>query len=288
MGLNLQTFKDIRNFIAGELKDIYPEQEIISLSEILIKWISGTDRLSLLTDPDRPVSLAEVEKFVSACADLRRGKPIQYITREILFYRCRLKIKEGVFIPRPETEELVDIIINENKDFKGKITDIGTGSGCIAIALAANLPAARLTATDISDDALAAAKENAVINNVKIDFVKSDILNNGLTELDNTDILVSNPPYVLESEKPLMHINVLDFEPHEALFVPDEDPLLFYRAILEGGKMILNRCGKVYFEINETMGNRMLMLMESMNFSNISLIKDINGKERIIKGIRNG
>ena len=190
-------------------------------------------------------------------------------------------------IPRPETEELVDLIVKENPVFTGKILDIGTGSGCIAIALAVNLPLSKITGTDVSEKALAIAAENAIINNVKIRFLKDDIRDTGVPGTENTGIIVSNPPYVLNSEKQRMHINVLNFEPDEALFVPDDDPLRFFRAILNRADTILSRGGRVYFEINETLGKSMLELLESYNYSGLKIFKDINGKDRMMKGTKN-
>jgi release factor glutamine methyltransferase len=287
MAFNLQTIKEIRNYIAGELKDIYPEKEVQSLSEIVISHTLGLNRIALLCDLNRPVSLPESERIAGICSELRQGKPIQYITGETYFYNCTLKVNPDVLIPRPETEELVDLIIKENRGFKGELTDIGTGSGCIAIALAVNLPGSRITATDISSRALLTAGENARLNNVKINFIQADLFNARVT-IGKADIIVSNPPYVRESEKMLMHRNVLDFEPHEALFVPDSDPLLYYRAILDEGSTSLNQGGKLYFEINEAMAASLSSLMKVYNYTCINIIQDINGKERIIKGIKNG
>ncbi len=287
MAFNLQTIKEIRNYIAGELKDIYPEKEVQSLSEIVISYALGSDRRGLLRDLNRPVSLPESEKITMICSELRRCKPIQYITGETFFYNCSLRVNPDVLIPRQETEELVDLIIKENPRFSGDLTDIGTGSGCIAIALAVNLPGSRITATDISSRALITAGENARLNNAKINFIQADILKPALTT-GKADIIVSNPPYVRESEKMLMHSNVIDFEPHEALFVPDNDPLVYYRAILDAGRTSLNPGGKLYFEINEAMGAGLCGLMKTYNYTCIKIIQDINGKDRIIKGIKNG
>ncbi|TAL59659.1 MAG: peptide chain release factor N(5)-glutamine methyltransferase, partial [Bacteroidetes bacterium] len=194
----------------------------------------------------------------------------------------------STLIPRPETEEMVDIIIRENKYFKGNIADLGTGSGCIAIALAANIPGAVITGIDISEEALRVARENARMNNVSISYIKCDILNFNSRLLNKTGIIVSNPPYIRNSEKQFMNKNVLDFEPSQALFVPDSDPLKFYSAILKIADKILNPGGKIYFEINEAMGKSMIQLFESFGYSEIHVIRDINNKERIIKGVKNG
>lgn len=286
MAFNLQTIKDIRNHISGELKEIYPEEEIQSLFEIMMLHVLGGSRAGLLGNPERQLTDEESERILSVCNELRTGKPIQYITGEVIFYNCTIRVWPGVLIPRPETEELVDLVIKENRGFSGEITDACTGSGCIATALALNLPEARVTGVDNSGQVLEAAAENARINGVRVHYILSDILKNGLADAGKPDIIVSNPPYVRESEKALMHRNVLEFEPHEALFVPDNDPLVFYRAILESGSKLQDPGGRVYFEINEAMGKSMTDLMGSFNYRTIGVIRDINGKDRIIKGIR--
>ena len=206
---------------------------------------------------------------------------------ETCFYNLTIKTNSHTLIPRPETEELVDHIIKENKGFRGSIIDAGTGTGCIAIALAVNLPEAQVYGFDISEEALKTAEENTALNKAKVDFFKSDILDPDLSLFIKTDIIVSNPPYVTESEKKFMDRNVLDFEPHSALFVPDKDPLVFYRALIKLSKIILNPGGKLYFEINENMGSRLLKLLYSNGYGNTEIIKDLNGKDRIIKGIKN-
>lgn len=286
MAFNLQTIKDIRNHISEELKEIYPEEEIQSLSEIVMLQVLGGSRAGLLGNPERRLTNEESERILSICNDLRTGKPVQYITGEVIFYNCTIRVGPGVLIPRPETEELVDLVIKENRGFSGEITDACTGSGCIATALALNLPEARVTGVDNSRQALKTAAENARINGVRVNYILSDILKSGLSYSGKPDIIVSNPPYVMESEKALMHRNVLEFEPHEALFVSDNDPLVFYRAILESGSKIQDQGGRIYFEINEAMGKPMADLMGSLNYSAIVVIRDINGKDRIIKGIR--
>jgi len=280
MAFNLQTIKDIRNHISEELKEIYPEEEIQSLSEIVMLHVMGGSKAALLANPNRRVTKAESERILSICCELRTGKPLQYITGEVIFYNCIIRVGPGVLIPRQETEELVDLVIRENHGFSGEITDVCTGSGCIATALALNLPEARVTGIDNSEQALKAAAENAIINGVRVNYILSDILKSGLSYAEKPDIIVSNPPYVRESEKALMHRNVLEFEPHEALFVPDDDPLVFYRVILESASRIQYRGSRVYFEINEAMGKQMADLMGSFNYTAIAIIKDINGKDR--------
>jgi release factor glutamine methyltransferase len=246
----------------------------------------GIDRLHQLYDESQFVSPELVARMVDICNELKTGRPIQHIFGKTSFYGCLIKINNETLIPRPETEELVDLIIRENPMFNGRITDIGTGSGCIAIALAKNLPDAQITGIDISEGALLLAKKNAQMNKVHVSFIKADILNSNQKPKYPAGLIVSNPPYIRESEKQFMNKNVLDFEPHKALFVPDNDPLMFYRSILDSSKRILLPGGKIYFEINESMGKEMCDLFVTYGFSGISLNKDINGKDRIIRGIR--
>lgn len=286
MAVNLQTIKDIRNYLTEELGEIYPVQEINSITNLIITKVFDVDKIRLLRSKESPVTKEHSETIIKISKELKSGKPIQYIIGETLFYNCRISVNEHVLIPRPETEELVDLIIKENAGFKGRIMDIGTGSGCIAIALAVNLPGSKILATDVSILALATAAKNAKHNIVEITFFENDILNQDLTGIENHDIIVSNPPYVLNSEKEKMHRNILGFEPHDALFVPDNDPLKFYRAILEAAENKLNPRGRVYFEINEAMGKFMADLLESYKYSGVKIIKDINGKDRIVKGFK--
>ncbi len=226
----------------------------------------------------------KTEMVIRYCRKLKTGEPVQYVIGETLFYDCIIKVNPGVLIPRPETEELVDLIVKENKGFTGSIIDIGTGSGCIAIALAVNLPSAKITGIDKSRRAIKTAIKNAELNNSAVSFLEADLFKIDPSQIQNADIIVSNPPYVRNSEKQFMNRNVLGFEPHRALFVPDNDPLKFYRAILNLAGNILNPGGSVWFEINEAMGKPVQDLLESYNYSGIKIIKDINGKDRIAKG----
>jgi release factor glutamine methyltransferase len=268
MSVNIQTIKDIPNYLAKELGGLYPDTEINSFTGIIIKTLFNTGRLHLIHNQELKVPGKKSKKISEICNDLKKGKPIQYILGETSFYSCRIKVSKDTLIPRQETEELVDLVIRENKGITGKILDIGTGSGCIAIALSRNLPGAEIIGTDNSPGALRMAEINARINRVKLRFM----------------IIVSNPPYVRESEKKNMHRNVLDFEPHGALFVPDNDPLIYYRSILDKSRSLMFHDGKVYFEINEAMGSEMDTLMRSKGYIDVDIIKDLNGKERIIKG----
>jgi release factor glutamine methyltransferase len=288
MSVILKTIKDIRIFLSEELKEIYQEPEKNSVINIIIMTLFNISKLHLVYNSDQPVTGSQVNKIMEVCRDLKTGRPVQYVLGETIFYDCKIKVSESVLIPRPETEELVQLVIVENKNFNGGIIDFGTGSGCIAIALAANIKGASVTGTDISAAALNIARENAKINSVNITLIESDIFNFRTDSVTKPSIIVSNPPYVKKSEKKLMHKNVLDFEPMQALFVDDADPLVYYYSILEIAEKILLPGGKIYFEINEALGEQMIELMNSFKYLNTSLVKDINGRDRFIKGTKNG
>lgn len=286
MVVNIQTIKDIRFYLVKELDEIYQEPEIGSLVNIIIKTVFGISKLHQLYTTDQQATVAQAGRIIEICKELKTGKPIQYILGETTFYDCVIRLNSETLIPRQETEELVDLIIKENRGFKGNIVDFGTGSGCIAIALAVNLPGSAISGIEISEAAITIAQENARLNNAKISFIKGDIFNFNPDIIKKAGIIVSNPPYVRNSEKKLMNKNVLDYEPHSALFVPDSDPLKYYKAILKLSDDIIKPGGRLYFEINEAMGKSMIQLLESYQYSGIKIISDINGKERIIKGYK--
>lgn len=287
MTVNLLTIKDIRSYLDKELKDLYDHNETAFLSKIITKTIFAGAGLHEIYNPVNSLSAVQKSGIINYVDELKKGKPYQYVLGETEFYNCIIKVSPAVLIPRPETEELVDIIIKENRNFKGDIIDFGSGSGCIAIALKRHIPGADLTSFDISDDALRVAELNASINNVNVRFEKNDILNFQNQSKSKAGIIVSNPPYVRNSEKSGMKKNVLDFEPGAALFVDDNDPLIFYRAILEISENILQPGGKVYFEINEALGTEMKDLLKQYDYSCITIIKDLNDRDRFAKAIRN-
>lgn len=284
MAVNLQTIKDIRSYISGELERVYDCNEISSLTMMVLRKVLKTRSRYELYDQGITVSDDQSNEIVMIVNELKTGKPWQYIAGETEFYGHVLKVNEHTLIPRPETEELVDLIIKENKGFRGKIIDFGTGTGCIAIALAAHLPGSEVTGIDISEKAITVAEENAGTNKVNASFCRADIFN--FSTKDYFDIMVSNPPYVRNSEKELMHRNVLNFEPHSALFVEDQDPLVYYEAILDISEKYLSRNGRIYFEINEALGKEIMDLMNAYGIQEAEIIKDINGRDRIAKGIR--
>jgi release factor glutamine methyltransferase len=287
MAVNIQTIKDIRLYLTKELIEIYNESEINAFSNLIIKTETGMTRLHQINNIHEPVTSLQAGRIIAICEELKTGKPIQYILGETVFYDCVIKLSSATLIPRPETEELVDLIIRENKGYSGKIIDFGTGSGCIAIALAINLPGSKIEGIDISVEALTIARENALINKAVVTFRKGDVFSFVSEINEKTGIIVSNPPYVRNSEKQFMSKNVLGFEPHDALFVTDSDPLVFYRAILKIAENTLSPGGRLYFEINETMGKAMTKLFEEYGYSGIEVVADLNGKERMIKGRKN-
>jgi release factor glutamine methyltransferase len=279
--------KVIKSF-KNQLAAIYPLTEINSIIEIVFEYTIGFSKTDLLLKPDTHLSDEQVEKLLSILDRLTNNEPVQYVLGETVFFDLTFNVAPGVLIPRQETEELVDWIIKDADGQTGlKVLDIGTGSGCIALSLAANLKKAEVLAYDVSEKALEIAKSNAALNQIAVNFEKKDILTNQNTfENQKNDIVVSNPPYVLEKEKEFMAENVLNYEPELALFVEDDDPLLFYKAIVNYSKINLKDGGKLYFEINEAYGNEVKELMINSGFKDVEVRKDLNGKERMACGIR--
>ena len=277
--------KDIIRFFRDELKDSYEYDELESIIAYCFEYYFKLNRAELFSRTDETVSESELLKFNFAIKELKIHRPIQYILGEADFYRLKFKVNEHVLIPRPETEELVHLIINDNKMESPTIIDIGTGSGCIPIALKKNIPSAEISAMDISNEALEVAKQNAHKNNVEIDFFLEDILlPTSNIQHPTFDILVSNPPYICISEKANMNKNVLEYEPHLALFVENDDPLLFYKSICDFALKNLNKNGKIYFEINQSLSSETKNLLENKGFKNVELIKDLSHNYRILRG----
>jgi len=273
-----------KKFIYDQLSSKYPRQETESISKLIFEKVLGLSRLQVYLNQHETISPANLAQITEIVNRLIQFEPIQYILGETEFYRLPLKVNAAVLIPRPETEELIDWIINNNPPVNPIILDIGTGSGCIPIALSKKLPGASVDGWDISNEALMVASENAELNQVKVNFSYANVLNQSYpAQPQKYDIIVSNPPYVTVSEQLSMFKNVIDYEPHIALFVPDNDPLLFYRAIADVAINQLKQGGKLYYEINEQFGNETADLLSLKGFENIILKKDINGKERMLK-----
>jgi len=283
---NINIITYYRNF-CNRLTPLYSENEAKRIAQILLQRVTGKLIFHLLANNSNTLSaiqLSEAEEYLS---QLKLQKPIQYIIGETDFFGINLRITPDVLIPRPETEELVDWVIKSNVFPKPSILDIGTGSGCIAIALAKNIASSRVTALDISPKAIALAKQNAAVVGVEVDFFVFDILGNSPWPSGNqVDIIVSNPPYVRESEKKLMGKNVLDFEPHMALFVNDGQPLIFYDAIARYADSLLKTRGAVFCEVNEAFGRETADLFTMNGFTDVQVKRDINGKERMVKAVK--
>ncbi len=277
-----QTIKTIQDLFKEELKMIYPQREIESIVYILLEHLLNYSKIEIQLNKNEKIEQNIFDQITSALRDLKKSIPIQYIIGETEFYDLTFKVNKHTLIPRQETEELVHAIITENKTASPKILDVGTGSGCIPVVLACNISGANVSSIDISEGAIVMAKENATLNNVAIDFYHRNFLKWEEYSWDKGyDIIVSNPPYVKESEKELMEDNVLTYEPHTALFVDDNDPLIFYKRIAEFAKVHLKKGGKLYFEINEALGQEMIELQESLGLSSVRLMKDLNGRDRM-------
>ncbi|MCH4553007.1 peptide chain release factor N(5)-glutamine methyltransferase [Aestuariibaculum lutulentum] len=284
--------KEIQQQYHQELDLIYGKEEVDSFFFLLIESFYGMTRIKLAIDSE--ASVENGAKMLEALEQLKDEQPIQYIIGETEFFGLPFKVNPYTLIPRPETEELVEWIIKHQPKLNHEtlnILDIGTGSGCIAISLAKNIPTAKVYALDVSPGALSTAKQNAELNNVSIEFIEANILNSETWSDDfkneKFSIIVSNPPYVREQEKQLMKPNVLNNEPHLALFVKDENPLLFYKAIAQFASTNLEPQGALFFEINEFLGREMIHLLTTNNFVNIQLKQDIFKKDRMIKGEKN-
>ena len=285
MKVSTNLLKDVKGYYLSQLEGVYGREEAESLINILIKEFFGLSRAGQALNPDFRLNETELLKIHFAVKELKNEKPVQYITGKTEFYELEMKVDENVLIPRPETEELVDEIKKEyGKSFPENILDIGTGSGCIALALKKIFPRAKVVAIDVSNEALEIAKGNALTNNLDISLKKKDILDdNDILELGSFDLIVSNPPYVTESDKSLMKKNVLQYEPHIALFVKDDNPLIFYEAISNFALNNLSRGGQLWFEINEKYGNEITGLLKGKGFHEITLKKDLFGKNRFLK-----
>ena len=269
--------------IRKELNGIYSNPEIDSLIVLIFEKLKGYSRTRLIMAQDEQLTDDERNEINRIVTRLKNHEPIQYILGTTEFYGLEFRCVPEVLIPRPETEELVQWIIKDNTVPSPTILDLGTGTGCIAISLRKNIPDSIVLACDISLVCLETAAENANLNNTEITVIKYDILNNSPQhEFPDFDIIVSNPPYVRESEKTFMEKNVTDFEPDLALFVADEDPLIFYERIADFARLNLKNQGKLYFEINEALGDECCNILINKGFIQIKRRKDIHGKDRMI------
>ena len=277
----MKMIRDILPYFEKELMQFYSKKETQNLAFWCIHSISNLSRSEYLLSSNSPLSADTVSFYQSVVSRLQKFEPLQYILGECEFYGLSLKVSPSCLIPRPETEELVHWILQHN--FTNAL-DIGTGSACIPIALAKHKDA-QITALDISSDALSIARENAKKNAVDINFIEQDIFND--IELKTSfDLIVSNPPYILESEKRLMNNNVLDYEPHLALFVSDKEALIYYKRIIDFSKVHLQKEGLLFLEINEQKSVEIKELLENNGFENVLIKKDMQGKNRMVKAVR--
>jgi release factor glutamine methyltransferase len=288
----METIKDVFIAYKQELAALYEAQETEAITLLVLTEILNSSKAIIKAFAEKELTLTQQEEANNILAQLKTGKPLQYALGYTEFYGLKFMVNSSTLIPRPETEELVQWAIESvgNRQLAvGNILDIGTGSGCIAITLKKNLPAAQVSAIDISADALQTAKENAGLNEVEVNFIEADILNlqpNHSLLTTHYSLLISNPPYVTLEDKKRMHTNVTDFEPHSALFVPEDDPLLFYKAIADFAVSNLEANGLLFFEINESLGKETVALLESKGFKDVALRQDMSGRDRMVRAVK--
>lgn len=283
-----KTISDIVAYIKDRLLNSYPEQEIENFIYLIFEHLLSYTKIDIHIHRDNIISNSFKKQIFEITNDLKKNKPIQYIFGKTEFFGLPFRISSDVMIPRQETEELVNWIIKENTEENTKILDIGTGCGCIAIALAKFMNNPVIEALDISKKAVELAESNAQLNKVSLRLYIYDILQRRKNQMQiKYDIIVSNPPYVRESEKSILQENVINYEPHEALFVPDHDPLLFYTAIAKFGLRNLSERGMIYFEINELLTNQVEKKLYKYGYKRVEVKKDINGKDRMVKAYIN-
>jgi release factor glutamine methyltransferase len=277
-------------FYHTELSSIYDNSEIDAILDLALEHFLGFSKTDVITKKNENLNQSDLLNLYFCCKDLKKNKPIQYILKEAWFYDLNFFVDQNVLIPRPETEELVDIILKENKDAES-FFDIGTGSGCIAISIKKNHPTGTIYACDISKEALIVAKKNAETQGTNINFIELDILNNIEVDekLKNTfDVIISNPPYIKFDEKAILTKPVVENEPHLALFVNGQDDILFYKKIIDLCREKLNTNGKLYFELNPLTAEDVLIYANSSNhFKSSEIIKDMSGKMRFLRSIKN-
>lgn len=279
------TVDKLQRDLVARLAPRYGEGEAKAMVRLMFHHFKGWNVTDIVINSDVPVSDWLLQSMTRASERVESGEPLQYVLGEARFYGLDLKVSPSVLIPRPETEELVEIIIKENTSPDLRVLDVGTGSGAIAVALARNLKFPVITAIDLSPDALKVARENARNLRVKVDFIEADIFTFD-PRVDSFDIIVSNPPYIAESEKKDMEANVLMHEPHSALFVPDSDPLVFYRRIALLGLTALAGGGRLYFEINPLFATQLKSELVQMDYSEVEILEDISRKARFIQAVK--
>jgi release factor glutamine methyltransferase len=288
MAEKLQTISEISHYISGKLKRMWPAMEAEAMATGIIKEYTGMDSARQLAFGDRMADPDAAGRILSAARRASAGEPLQYIFGYTVFCGHRIEVEPGVLIPRPETEEMTSLIIRENRGFTGTAVDLCTGSGCIAITLSLAFRSATVYASDNSDKALQVAAYNISVNGAAVHLMKADVLTQKPATVPSCNIIVSNPPYVTESEKRAMHVNVLDHEPHEALFVADTDPLVYYRHIIALADAALTLYGCIWLEVNESHADETARLFRQDFYRDVSVIEDIRGKKRFVKAEKYG
>ena len=284
----VQTISEIRRRITEMLKAGWPAEEAAALASAIILEYTGMGRGFQMAFGDRVPGADAAALIGDAAVRAAAGEPLQYIFGYTEFCGHRIEVEPGVLIPRPETEEMTMAVIRSDRGFTGTVTDLCTGSGCIAVALALAFPGAAVTATDISEKALSVARRNINRTGASVSLTRSDILTDEPSAVPMSHLIVSNPPYVTMHEKAAMHRNVLDHEPHEALFVPDEDPLVYYRAIAAVAADRLLPGGTLWLEVNESLAKETAALITGPQYREVQVIRDIRGKERFVKAEKKG
>ena len=281
------TFNEARTVLTKELTNLYDNEELKNIVDLVLEHITNMSRMEQLKSKLAYLTCTQLETIDTITERLKRNEPVQYVLGEAWFAGMKFKVNKNVLIPRPETEELVDWVVNEIQKSKVKsqnILDVGTGSGCIPITIKKKLSFVDINAIDVCSEALFTATENAIEHNVEIDFILLDFLDEEKwNQLEQFDIIVSNPPYVKQSETQTMHDRVINFEPRLALFVPDDDAFLFYRKLSDFSLKHLKPGGNLFVEVNEALGDKVVNLFRSAGFTEIELRKDMQGKDRMLR-----
>jgi release factor glutamine methyltransferase len=289
MAVSYSTLRSFREEVYRELSDLYLQREIKFIVDDLASNVLNYSSSDLILKSDQVLSEDEIVTLNNCIDRLKNKEPLQYITSAVEFFGLHLKADSRALIPRPETEELVKWVLDENDASPQVVLDVCAGSGCIALAIKSNLRNSEVVAIELSSEAIELIAENQSKTNLDIGILQADVLQEGSFSSykdESIDIIVSNPPYVLESDKGQMTHQVLDFEPHMALFVDDSDPLIFYRAIGLQAYRLLKKGGKIYFEVHELLAEEVAKLLEQIGFVNIEVRKDLQGKQRMVRGIR--
>lgn len=269
-------------YIQKELNGYYSETEIQGFIRLIMDHVCGWNYTEMVLRKNEKLNRSQIDEIKIIVGRLKKYEPVQYIVGETEFFGLKIKVNPAVLIPRPETEELVQWVLDAKMPETSEILDIGTGSGCIALALKSHMKKAKVSAIDISPEAIKVARENARLNKLDVTFIQADILNYKDITSEKYDAIVCNPPYIRESEKVDMQPNVLRFEPHNALFVPNNNPLLFYRKVMDFAHYNLKPNGMLFFEMNENLGNDMKQLAEDNGFVRVKIKRDIHKKQRML------